>query len=112
MKDQFNASTLLNSLKSDFKGQPHLTFRIIHSALRNIREVHPKALAIILLLATNGSETVCSEFAHRLVDSLSVPKYTVKISGKNYRQANTNLAKMEIDKVISNSFLMTNWVQF
>ncbi|CAL1266650.1 unnamed protein product [Larinioides sclopetarius] len=98
---RLTASTLVKNLKMKFKNQPHLTFRIIFSALKNVLEVEPEAPAIILLLATNGSETLCSELAHSLVDSLNVPDYTVKIPGTHYKQANAKHAKMNIDKTIS-----------
>ncbi|KAF8773054.1 torsin-1A-interacting protein 1-like [Argiope bruennichi] len=94
------ATTLVNSLRSKFGDQPKMTFRIIHSALKNVLVAQPKSPAIILLLATNGSKTVCSDFANKLVDLLSVPKFTLKFSGEDFKLASVNKAKMDIDKKI------------
>ncbi|GFV74043.1 hypothetical protein TNCV_2951951 [Trichonephila clavipes] len=94
--NQFNATDVVRKLKAEFEEQPIMSFRIIHSALKKVSESDPKAPAIIVLLAANGSETVCNKFAHKLNHLLPYSSH-VQISGIEYRSSNTNISKKEID---------------
>ncbi|GFY71250.1 hypothetical protein TNIN_272521 [Trichonephila inaurata madagascariensis] len=94
--NQLNATDVVRKLKAEFGEQPIMSFRIIHSALKKVSESDSKAPAIIVLLAANGSETVCNKFAHKLNHLLPYSSH-VQISGVEYRSSNTNISKKEID---------------
>ncbi|GFQ79198.1 hypothetical protein TNCT_250961 [Trichonephila clavata] len=95
-ENQFNATDVVLKLKAEFGEQPIMSFRIIHSALKKVSESESKAPAIIVLLAANGSETVCNKFAHKLNHLLPYSRH-VQISGVEYKSSDTNLSKKEID---------------
>ncbi|GIY52659.1 hypothetical protein CEXT_370691 [Caerostris extrusa] len=105
VQNQLETTVLISNLKQEFKDQHKMTFRIIKGALENVLKTEPKAPAIIMLIATNGSESLTNQFALKLANLLLESNNPIVISGMDYKLANSDWAKKEIDDIIQKNLI-------
>lgn len=96
-----DVTQLILDLKSEFKGQPEITFRIIKPALRKVlnKSSDPLAPAVITILSNRDAEYIAREFALHIAKRIAHEKYIFIDEAMN-RNRNPEEMKLKIDNKI------------